>query len=78
MAESLGLDAEALALSGGEDYELIFTVRRSAPVAAVIASALGCRVTEIGTVQAGRGARYFRDGVRTSAPERGFEHFKTP
>jgi thiamine-monophosphate kinase len=78
MAKSLGLDAEALALAGGEDYELIFTVRRSAPVADVIERALGCRVTEIGTVQAGRAVRYFRDGARTSAPDHGFEHFKTP
>jgi thiamine-monophosphate kinase len=63
-----GLDAEALARAGGEDYELLFTLERGAPSEARLARRLGVRVTEIGRVvrraaagpaPAGRGWRHF-------------------
>jgi len=46
----LGLDPERLALAGGEDYELLFTLRRRGPSAASLARRLGVAVTEIGRV----------------------------
>ncbi len=46
----LCLDAEELLLAGGEDYELLFTVRASGPRAPALARRLGIRVTEIGVV----------------------------
>ena len=49
-----GLDAVKLATSGGEDYELLFTVRANGPTRTRLARSLGCRVTEIGSVVRGR------------------------
>jgi thiamine-monophosphate kinase len=61
----LGLDPIALALAGGDDYELLFAVRPDGPSAAALSSRLGVRVTELGTVARGPAA-----GAR-----RGFDHF---
>lgn len=72
----LGLDAERLALHGGEDYELLFTLPADGPATSVLARRLGCRLTELGLVRAGRGARYLRDGAPVSVPARGYDHFK--
>jgi len=61
---ALGLDPVTLALGGGEDYELLFTLRPAGPSAARLARRLGVPVTEIGRVVAGapprsRGWRHF-------------------
>jgi thiamine-monophosphate kinase len=61
---ALGRDWRRLALGGGEDYELLFTVRPGAPDAARLARRLGLRVTEIGVVEAGPPARGSRAGFR--------------
>ena len=71
-----GLDAEELALHGGEDYELLFSVRPDAPSARVFTRRLGCRVSELGVLRSGRGARYLRHGRPVRVPARGFDHFK--
>jgi thiamine-monophosphate kinase len=63
---ALGLDWEALAREGGEDYELLFTVRPRGPAAAELAARLGVPVAELGRVE--RGARRSRAGG-------GFRHF---
>jgi thiamine-monophosphate kinase len=63
----LGLDPERLALGGGEDYELLFTLRPGAPSAARLVRRLGVPVAEIGRVV--RRAR-----ARRARP-RGFRHF---
>jgi thiamine-monophosphate kinase len=63
----LGLDPEQLARTGGEDYELLFTLRPSGPGAAALSRRLGVRVSQIGRlVRAGR-ARPARQG--------GWRHF---
>jgi thiamine-monophosphate kinase len=55
----LGLDPERLARTGGEDYELLFTLRPAGPSAAALSRRLGVRVSQIGRlVRAGRS----RDG----------------
>lgn len=54
---ALGLDPVRLALAGGEDYELCFTVRQGAPGARALARRLGVRVTEIGRIEARCGLR---------------------
>jgi thiamine-monophosphate kinase len=65
----LGLSPEALALRGGEDYELLFTARAGAPSAAALARRLGLPVTEIGRVvpRPRRG--------RAAPDEAGWRHF---
>ncbi len=55
--ETLGLDPLSLALTGGEDYELLFTTRAAVPSAAVLRRRLGVRVTQIGRIEARRGLR---------------------
>ena len=63
----LRLDPDALARGGGEDYELLFTLRPRASSAAALAGRLGVPVTEIGRVVRGpRGA---------SRRARGYRHF---
>jgi thiamine-monophosphate kinase len=53
----LGIEPGPLALSGGEDYELLFTVRAAAPSVAMLRRRLGVPVTEIGRIEARRGLR---------------------
>ena len=63
-----GLDPEALARGGGEDYELLFTVGPGAPAAKRLSRQLGVRVTEIG--------RFVRRAAAGPAPaRRGWRHF---
>ncbi len=50
----VGRDPLALALAGGEDYELLFTLRQDSGAGRALARRLGVRVTEIGTIEAGR------------------------
>jgi thiamine-monophosphate kinase len=61
---ALGLDPTALALAGGDDYELLFALRPDGPSPAALARRLGMRVTELGRVArgaplAGRGHDHF-------------------
>jgi len=46
----LGLAPDALALGGGEDYELLFAARGAAPSVASLSRRLGVAVSEIGSV----------------------------
>ena len=69
--------ARDLALAGGEDYELLFTVR-PARVGALRAAraAIGCAVTEIGEIVAGRGVTVLDErGAVAVAAGFGYEHF---
>jgi thiamine-monophosphate kinase len=77
LCESAGLDPHALACGGGEDFELLFCVPPGAPPAQVFQRRLGCRVTEIGVVSRGRGARILLEGKPLSVAVKGFQHFKT-
>jgi thiamine-monophosphate kinase len=69
------LTAERLALGGGDDYELVFTVPRSAQRSLGTALADGVRITRIGEIVSGDGVRCLRDGrpVDTGIP--GYDHF---
>ncbi len=62
---ALGLDPLATALTGGDDYELLFALRPQGPSAATLSRRLGVRVSELGRVERGR-----RSGGRG-----GFDHF---
>ncbi|MGQ0505247.1 MAG: thiamine-phosphate kinase [Myxococcaceae bacterium] len=61
-----------LALSGGEDYELLLAVPPSR--AAAFERAAKNQVTRIGHLTAGRAVRFVEDGVDVR-PTRGFDHF---
>ncbi|MBB6091544.1 thiamine-monophosphate kinase [Povalibacter uvarum] len=59
------------ALAGGDDYEIMFTVR-PAQVALVPA---GC--TRIGAITKGKDVRCIRDGLPVTVRRRGYDHFAT-
>ncbi|MBW2390297.1 MAG: thiamine-phosphate kinase, partial [Deltaproteobacteria bacterium] len=68
------LDPVQLATRGGEDYELLFTLRRSAAKAsseAALSRRLGVRVTQLGEITATPGV----EGLPRSVQARGFRHF---
>jgi thiamine-monophosphate kinase len=63
----LGLDSERLARTGGEDYELLFTLRPAGPSAAALSRRLGVRVSRIG--------RLVRAGRTRNTAQGGWRHF---
>ncbi len=66
----LGLDPERLLLRGGEDYELLFTLRPEAPAEKDLARRLGVPVREIGRVVPGPGP-----GAGKGPAAAGWRHF---
>ncbi len=71
-----GFDPDALALRGGEDHQLLFTVRPDAPDASVLARRLDVRLSEIGVLRRESGIRLFRGDTRVSSASEGYDHFK--
>lgn len=53
----LGVSATELLLRGGEDYELLFSVRGNAPSASTLSRRLAVPVTELGRVRRGSSGR---------------------
>jgi thiamine-monophosphate kinase len=76
LAEARGADAVADALTGGEDYELLFAVppRSRRAFQAVCARCRDLPVTRVGRLTAEPGAWLHRDGRSIPLPE-GFTHF---
>jgi thiamine-monophosphate kinase len=69
--QEIGKDPERLLLRGGEDYELIFSLRAAAGARlgkSVLERRLGARVTEFGRVEA-------TPGLRGAASDGGWRHF---
>jgi len=66
-----------IVLTGGDDYELLFTVREDAARTATdLAKSLGLRLTPIGVIEAGQGVRVLRpDGGQWKAARTGYRHF---
>lgn len=75
--QSLGLErARRLALNGGDDYELCFTVpaeRVAAAERAAVAS--GCTISRIGVVEPATGVRYRDHGRPAPVEAPGYDHF---
>lgn len=70
--------AEELALAGGDDYELAFTVPPERE-RALARAALGVPAVRIGTVEERPGLRCFGPGGEPRAvPATGYEHFESP
>jgi thiamine-monophosphate kinase len=70
-----GLDPDALALGGGEDYELLFTARPGGDPAAALARRLGLPVAEVGRIEAGRRLVLQGRGGRAAPRAPGWRHF---
>ena len=70
--------AREYALTGGEDYELLFTVplARLGAMTNAIARGLG-PVTRIGSLVSGKGVRVFSRGGVTQFSTAGFDHFRS-
>lgn len=70
---ALGVDGEAAALHGGEDYALLFTSRLRE---SQLSEQLGSPVYLIGHVTEERGIFLERGGSRSPLEERGYDHFR--
>ncbi len=76
-AELHGLDPNELALQGGEEYELIFTVQPSRlNDARKVLDGVGCELIEIGEVTSERRIVHVEGGVERPVEARGWEHFR--
>jgi thiamine-monophosphate kinase len=78
-ARALREEAWTWAVSGGEDYELLFTAApdRADALAARVTAETGTRVTRIGEVRpAGEGVVFLDEAGQPVAVRPGFEHFK--
>lgn len=77
-AAALGRDPLHLALTGGEDYELLLTVspERAPAVIAAITSATGTPVTAIGEIRESDAILLRADGTRAALPVGGYRHFQ--
>jgi len=74
-AGTTAVDPLSLALNGGEEYELLFTVRPdNHQQAAVLAQSAGARITEIGEIVAEKRLSLDRNGVIESVPALGYQH----
>ena len=69
-----------LAMRGGEDYELLFTVSgKRAEALEDVAAEVGLDLTAIGKIASNkRGFVLAADGVETEVERGGFDHFKSP
>jgi thiamine-monophosphate kinase len=77
-ASALGVDAPSLALSGGEDYELLATLPAASfgDAAARLREDFGVRLTDVGEITAERGLVSLDAEGRTSElPASGWDHF---
>jgi thiamine-monophosphate kinase len=77
-ADALGVEALPLALSGGEDYELVATMPRDAveTARAGLFEAFGTKLSDVGEIVEGSGVDAVRDDGSTSPLEpAGWDHF---
>jgi thiamine-monophosphate kinase len=73
---NLGLDALGLALDGGEDYALLFTVPQRW-AARIPRSLRGTKLTRIGEIVRGRGLTLVAaDGTSSPLEPGGWDHFR--
>ncbi len=74
---SIGVDSKALALHGGEDYGLLFTVGQR-HAASIPKRFRGQRITQIGEIVAGNQLSLIADRRSSSLVPRGWDHFRRP
>ncbi len=69
---------QALALSGGEDYQFLFTFPRNKATALEKIRKKGLAISVIGEVVKQRGVRLFDKNGQLTLSAKGYEHFGTP
>jgi thiamine-monophosphate kinase len=75
--ERLGQEPLHWMISGGEDYELLFTAASAdSKKISQMTAAQGWMIHPIGTIGEGKGVVLRRDGVEKAVSFRGFDHFK--
>ena len=73
------IEASELALYGGEEYEIIVTVKPEMwKVAKEAVEAVGGQLLRIGKATSKQGIFLTADGKRQAVEARGWEHFKSP
>jgi thiamine-monophosphate kinase len=79
VAKQVGRDPQNLALFGGEDYELLFTVPadRAPTLAQELFIATGVTATVIGTIRADGHKILVRQGETMPLVTRGWDHLRT-
>jgi len=68
-------DCERLVLSGGDDYELLFTLPQAAAAEIESIASPGLPLHRIGRIETGRGVQCRRDGRPVSLATGGYDHF---
>jgi thiamine-monophosphate kinase len=68
-------ECERLALNGGDDYELLFTVAPDRLLAVEAAIAAGVRCTPIGRIVEGTSVKCYRGGEAVQIEPHGYDHF---
>jgi len=78
LAGRLGMEAEAWALGGGEDYALLFTVpsSKAEELEGLVRRRLGREVRRVGRMQARSGLLGRKKGKTAPLNIRGYEHFR--
>ncbi len=78
IAALAGREAQDLALFGGEDYELLFTVPpdRAHALPTKLLNNTGVKATPIGTINTGSAITLFRQGKSSPLPSTGWDHLR--
>jgi thiamine-monophosphate kinase len=77
LSEKHGFDVEEFAFFSGEDFEMLFTLRRDIwENVRQSLKRIGTDATAIGYVTRGRGVYIQKNGALEKLPDRGYEHFK--
>jgi thiamine-monophosphate kinase len=77
-AEICGHSAIDWALSGGEDYQLLFTVgeQQVAALCGLVREQIGRELFAVGCIVEGHGVFFEEAGQRREISYRGYEHFR--
>ena len=77
-AEDNNIDPEKLALYGGEEYEIVLTVKPNLwSTAEKAVKRVGGTLLQIGTVTSKKNIVFKSNGKKCAVKQRGYEHFKT-
>ena len=77
LAEQLGENGLEWAMTGGEDYQLVGTMKaeKAEEICRLYEQQTGRKLTIIGFVEAGSGVYLLNDGVRNPVEQSGYNHF---